>query len=238
MGMLPPMPERHIAQTLFIDADDTLWENNILFEAVIGEYVRLLERRHIDIGTAKATLIDIERQRTKAHGYGIDNFTRALREACERLLGDDHARETGALEALGRDIRRTRMQLLPGVIETLREVGGRHRVILLTKGDLDDQLDKLQRSGLSRYFHRVDVVREKDATAYADALRRHGVKPEDAWMVGNSPRSDILPALQAGMGAVYVPHQATWVLEIDALPDPQTPRFVSLPRFSDLAGLF
>jgi putative hydrolase of the HAD superfamily len=238
MEMLTPMPERPIAQTLFIDADDTLWENNILFEAVIGEYVRLLERRDIDAATATAALIEIERRRTKAHGYGIDNFTRALREACVQLLGDDHRHETGALETLGRDIRRTRIQLLPGVIETLRDVGGRHRVILLTKGDLDDQLDKLQRSGLGRYFHRVDVVREKDAAAYADALDRHGVRPDDAWMVGNSPRSDILPALAAGLGAVYVPHQATWVLEIDALPDPATPRFISLPRFSDLGELF
>jgi putative hydrolase of the HAD superfamily len=130
------------------------------------------------------------------------------------------------------------MTLLPGVAATLRALGARHRVVLMTKGDRDDQLGKLQRSGLGHLLHDVDVVREKDADTYRDALRRHGARAELSWMVGNSPRSDILPALEAGLGAVYVPHDVTWSLELSELPDGGHPRLIVLRRFEELDGVF
>ena len=121
---------------------------------------------------------------------------------------------------------------------TLRSLAGRHRVVLVTKGDGDDQLGKVARSGLRRHLHQVDVVPEKDVVAYGDILRRHGASPERSWMIGNSPKSDILPALQAGLGAVFVPHPATWTLELADLPAPHTPRYLELERFSDLLQRF
>jgi len=231
-------PRHGPALTLFVDADDTLWENNVYFEAVIGEYCRALERRGFSAEVARETLLAVERRRTRVHGYGVDNFTQGLGEACRMLLGDASEAEVRALVALARGIRRQRLQVAPGAAETLRELAGRHRVILLTKGDRDDQLEKLQRSGLGRYFHQVDVVKEKDAAAYRSALERHGAQADDAWMIGNSPRSDVLPALEAGLGAVYIPHAATWSLELDALPPPGTPRYFLVRTFAALTDHF
>jgi putative hydrolase of the HAD superfamily len=223
------------ALTLFVDADDTLWENNVYFEAVIAEYCRALERRGVSAAIARETLLAVERRRTRVHGYGVDNFTQGLGEACRTLIGEASDVEVRTLVTLARGIRRQRLEVAPGAAETLRELAGRHRVILLTKGDRDDQLDKLQRSGLGRYFHRVDVVKEKDAAAYSNALARHGAQADDAWMIGNSPRSDVLPALEAGLGAVYIPHAATWSLE---LPAPGTPRYFVVRTFAALTDHF
>jgi putative hydrolase of the HAD superfamily len=135
------------------------------------------------------------------------------------------------------DMARQALTLLPEVADTVRELAGRHRTILFTKGDLDDQVDKLQRSGLTRYLHRVDVVREKDADAYRQAITRHGLRPRRSWMIGNSPRSDVLPALEAGLGAVFIPHDATWELEQDEVPAPHG-RLLVLSRFADLLQHF
>jgi putative hydrolase of the HAD superfamily len=128
--------------------------------------------------------------------------------------------------------------LLPGVAGTLRELAGRHRLILFTKGDIDDQLAKVQRSGIRTYLHQIDVVREKDVDTYRDAVARHGITPRQAWMIGNSPRSDILPAIEAGLGAVFIPHANTWELEHDELPSGGHARLLVLDRFSDLLEHF
>jgi putative hydrolase of the HAD superfamily len=237
-GEAAPAVGRTRAQTLFVDADDTLWENNIYFEAVVAQYCRLLERRGVAADLARRTLLDVERRRTRAYGYGIDNFTQGLREACGLLLGDKARKDAGELMELAAAIRRQRLHLVDGAAETLRELVGRHRVILLSKGNRDDQLEKLQRSGLGRYFHQVDVVREKDADTYRSALVRHGARGAEAWMIGNSPRSDILPALEAGLGAVYVPHHATWALELETLPPPETPRYMVVEAFAGLTAIF
>lgn len=229
---------RFTSQTLFIDADDTLWENNIYFEAVVHRYCDRLALCGIAPAVARDTLLGIERIRTKSHGYGIGNFADAMREARRRLLGTIDAEEMAAIEEDCAGIRRVAMELLPGVARTLRELCGRHRVILLTKGDPDDQLAKVHRSGLRRFLHSVDVVKEKDAATYRDAIARHGVRPDAAWMIGNSPRSDVLPAIEAGLGAVFVPHPATWVLEMQELPASLPGRFLRLDRFEQLVHHF
>lgn len=224
--------------TLFIDADDTLWENNVYFEAVVREYCTLLEAEGVDPDTARRTLLDIERVRTKAHGYGIANFNQSLREACRRLAGE---RADGLIREIDEHcagIRRRDMELIDGVEHTLAALAGRHRLVLFTKGDEADQRDKVARSGLARWFQAVDVVKEKHPEAYREALARHGVAGEASWMVGNSPRSDVTPALAAGLGAVFVPHPATWVLELDPLPDGPHDRLLVLDRFDQLTEWF
>jgi len=110
--------------------------------------------------------------------------------------------------------------------------------VLVTKGDGDDQMGKVARSGLRRYLHQVDIVPEKDEAAYRDILRRHGADPARSWMIGNSPKSDILPALAAGLGAVFLPHPATWSLELAELPAPLTDRYIVLDRFQELLDHF
>jgi putative hydrolase of the HAD superfamily len=228
--------------TLFVDADDTLWENNIYFEAVVADYLALTGRHGCPPEQARARLIEVERERVGRFGYGISNFQASLELACRSLVAeaaaDSPAVDTGPIGALCASLRRRAGTHLAGVATTLRSLAGRHRIVLLTKGDGDDQLGKVARSGLRRHLHQVDVVPEKDQPAYRDVLRRHGAAPERSWMIGNSPKSDILPALGAGLGAVFVPHPATWALELAELPAPHTPRYVVLDRFRDLLDLF
>jgi len=225
--------------TLFVDADDTLWENNIYFDAVVAQYVTLVGSHGCPRERAIERLLEIERARTRQFGYGVTNFQTSLEAACRGLLdGRDWSREADTIRELCTGLRRRVAANLPGVAETLRTLAGRHRVILFTKGDLDDQLAKVLRSGLRARMHQVDVVVEKDRTAYVDAVERHGADPARTWMVGNSPKSDILPALDAGLGAVFIPHAATWTLELMEIPDRSHLRLTTLERFSDLLDHF
>lgn len=224
--------------TLFIDADDTLWENNIHFNAVMREFERLLERHGIDRRVAHDTLLEVERRRTKTHGYGIACFRQSLGEACHLLLGAEPAEERRVFDVLCARLSRFPIELLGDVATTLRELKGRHRIILMTKGDRDDQIDKLARSTLHGCFHQVDVVAEKDAATYRAASRRFGVRPGMGWMVGNSPKSDIGPALEAGLNAVFIPHPDTWILEQAELPTHYGDRLRTIDRFGDLLTLF
>lgn len=224
--------------TLFIDADDTLWENNIHFDDVVRVYCDLVEARGVDRALAWEVLLQIERRRTKTHGYGIACFRASLHEACATLLGAEVAREQAALTRACRRLARVPITLLDDVIATLRELAGRHRVILLTKGDRDDQLSKLTRSPVGPCFHEVDVVGEKDRATYDDARHRFGVRDGAGWMVGNSPKSDIAPALEAGLGAVFIPHRHTWILEQADLPPGDNGRLLVLERFGQLREHF
>jgi putative hydrolase of the HAD superfamily len=224
--------------TLFVDADDTLWENNIYFEAIVADYVALTERHGCAPEAARAKLIEVERERVGRFGYGISNFQASLELACRTLVGDEAAGGTPAIAGLCASLRRRAGAHMAEVSATLRTLAGRHRVVLLTKGDGDDQMGKVARSGLRRHLHQVDIVPEKDTDAYRDVLRRHGADPSRAWMVGNSPKSDIVPALAAGLGAVFIPHAATWSLELTDLPAPHTDRYLVLERFHDLLTVF
>jgi putative hydrolase of the HAD superfamily len=238
-GSLDGRPRRAgTGLTLFIDADDTLWENNVYFEAVVQHYCRLLEARGIDHACARETLLAIERVRTKTNGYGIANFNQSLREAFRQLVPGDCSGLVAEIDEHCAGIRRREMELLDGVEATLAALAARHRLVLFTKGDEADQRDKVTRSGLARWFGAVDVVKEKHPDAYRHALARHGVREAEAWMVGNSPRSDVAPALAVGMGAVFVPHPATWVLELDPLPEGPHERLLVLERFDQLVEWF
>lgn len=226
-------------QTIFIDADDTLWENNVYFDTVIDRTASFLSTYGLSPAVVRETLLGIERQRTVVHGYGASNFGTSLEVLCEEVgvgfaLDDLRPRLRAEVAAL----RRKRLELLPDVPETLASLRRRHRLILFTKGNHDEQWDKVIRSGLRPLFHQVDVVREKDPEAYRDAARRLGVQPDRAWMVGNSPKSDILPARMAGFGAVFVPHAGTWALEAAPLPADPDPRMAHVQRFGDLVQLF
>jgi len=224
--------------TLFIDADDTLWENNIHFNAVVHGFCGLLEARGVGRAAAAQRLVSIERERTRMHGYGVDNFRLALEEACRQLVTGPCETELREIAALCAALRHRPVELLPRVEDTLDRLRRRHRIILMTKGDRDDQWRKLVRSPLRRTFHAIDVVREKDPDTYVQALRRHRARPGAAWMVGNSPKSDVAAALEAGLRAVFIPHHATWILEMTDLPEFPSERLLVLERFDQLLGHF
>jgi putative hydrolase of the HAD superfamily len=225
--------------TLFIDADDTLWENNVYFDSVIARTATRLSEYGIPTERTREALLAIERQRTRAHGYGSLNFGASLEVLCEHVGVSDALPDLRPfLRAEIAALRRKRLEILPDVPDTLAYLRRRHRLVLFTKGNHDEQWDKVVRSGMRELFHQVDVVREKDETAYVDAARRLGVRTHDAWMIGNSPKSDILPARAAGFGAVFVPHAGTWALELAELPDTHDPGILRVEQFGGLISIF
>jgi putative hydrolase of the HAD superfamily len=143
------------------------------------------------------------------------------------------------IEGFARTIAEQEIELLPGVAETLAELSTRHRLILMTKGNHAEQVDKLTRSGLASYFSAVEIVAEKDAVSYRDVIRRYELSPQTSWMIGNSPKSDINPALAAGLHAVFLFHKDTWVLEHATLdPAPEGQQLIELDAFVKLCSVF
>lgn len=229
---------RHTRQVLICDADDTLWENNVIFERVIDDYLDWLAHPTLDRAELRTILDDVERANSAAHGYGTKVFLRSLHDCLARL------RERPATERERREILELadalvnhRVELIPGVAETLDELKARHQLLLLTKGDPEEQQRKIDASGLATHFQNMDIVREKHAGTYLRLAQQHGFPAGRAWMIGNSPKSDILPARRAGMNAVFIPNENTWTLEDDEL-DPADDRVLHLARFPDLLGHF
>jgi putative hydrolase of the HAD superfamily len=223
---------------LIIDADDTLGENNIYFERAFEEFVAFLDHSSLAPPEVRDILDEMERVNARIHGYGSLNFGRNLRQCYERLvereLRDDDLRTV--LGFAGR-ILECPMEVIPGVPETLGYLAGRHTLTLFTKGHVDEQKLKIDRSGLGGFFQHTAIVKEKDAAAYRRLVVERGMDPAVAWMIGNSPKSDVNAALEAGLNAVFVPHAHTWVLEKQELRSGKG-RLLVLKKFEDLRERF
>lgn len=223
---------------LVFDADDTLWENNVRFERVVDDFLTWLAHPTLDEAMIRATLHDIEVANTLAHGYGSQVFLRTLRDCFERLhqraATDQERRE---IDGLAVALVEHRVELVPKVSETLHQLGSRHDLVLLTKGGLEEQQGKLDASGLVRHFSSVHIVAEKDVDTYRRLTRELSVNPTKTWMIGNSPKSDVLPARRAGWNAVFIPNDHTWTLEHDEL-DPEDDAVLRLRAFTDLLDHF
>lgn len=226
--------------TLIFDADDTLWENNIYFERAIAEFVTLLNHSALTPPEVRDVLDRVERITIGTQGYGAESFALSLAETFRELAeGDVTEEDVSRVQALGKRILTQEKELLPDVESTLAELGQRHSMAILTKGNLEEQQLKVERSGLIHYFAHVDVVVEKNLETYDRLTRSHGWNPATTWMIGNSPKSDINPALAAGLNAVYIPHSATWSLEQQDIDEPDNPaRFLTLHCFADLLAHF
>ncbi|HEX3470889.1 MAG TPA: HAD family hydrolase [Silvibacterium sp.] len=213
-------------QTLLIDADDTLWENNIYFERAIAAFISYLDHHEYTREEVREKLNEVERENTQAHGYGVSSFRRALVTCFERLSHEPVTPEKHErIVSFAQSIVDQEIEFLPGVLETLPALAERHRLILMTKGNPSEQSNKLLRSGLGKYFSAVEIPHEKSPEAYQNVCARHSLTCYTTWMIGNSPRSDINPALAAGLHAVYIHHPNTWVLEhegIASAPSGQT----------------
>lgn len=230
--------QRHHGRVLVFDADDTLWENNVLFERVIDDFLAWLDHPTLDRAETRAILDDIERANAVAHGYGSRVFLRSLGECLEKLRARPATeQERRQIDELAVALVEHRVELMPGVAETLDELAARHELLLLTKGDPEEQQRKLDACGLLHHFRAAHVVREKDVDTYRWLAREHAFDPAVAWMIGNSPRSDILPARAAGMNAVFIPNDNTWVLEHDDL-DPDDAGVLRLTAFPELLRHF
>jgi putative hydrolase of the HAD superfamily len=226
--------------TLIVDADDTLWENNIYYEQCIAAFTELMVDQGYGQEETTRTVEAVERQRIPQVGYAPEEFARSLVIVYQRLC-ESHGQPikdevSDAVWEIGRGVIEYPIVLLEGVAETLARLSDHCRLFLLTKGDQEVQESKLARSGLGHLFDGVHIVPEKDADVIRGLLAHYGLRPEQTWLVGNSPRSDINPALEAGVGAIYVPHPNTWKLELEEIAGIE--RVIVLKCFGELATLF
>lgn len=227
----------HIAAVGF-DADDTLWHNEDHYAAVEDAFAELMSPWST-VDAAKQALLDTEGRNLELFGYGVKSFVLSMLEtAMELSEGAIGADELAAILGYGRDMLRRPAELLPGVAEVIREVAASHRLLLITKGDLLHQERKVAMSGIAEWFHEVEVVSEKDPGTYRRILVRHGIEPHEFVMIGNSVRSDVLPAVQIGAIGVHVPYHFTWAHEtVDEHTLSQHERNVDGARFWELESL-
>ena len=228
------------AQTLLIDADDTLWENNIYFERAIGKFISFLNHREYTPEQVRLVLNDVERDSIVKHGYGLHSFAHSLVETFEKLSSEPITPELHErIRSFAHQIADHPVEVITGVPETLDYLSQRHHLILMTKGHPAEQAGKVERSGLKEYFAAVEIVAEKDEAPYRSSVAKYALEPDYTWMVGNSPKSDINPALAAGLHAVFVPHNDTWILEHEDLASaPASQRLLVVDRFGDLRKHF
>ncbi|MFC1404434.1 MULTISPECIES: HAD family hydrolase [Streptacidiphilus] len=229
---------RYDSQTLVFDADDTLWENNVLFERVIDDFLSWLRHPTLDRLQLRAVLDGIQAANAVAHGYGSRMLLRSLADCVQELRGRPAtAGERAEIEELAAALVDQRVELIPDVAETLAVLGGRHTLLMLTKGDPEEQRRKIEASRLAHHFRAVDIVQEKDSRTYQGFLAAHDLVPTASWMIGNSPKSDILPARAVGMNAVFIPNDNTWALEHSEL-DPADGGVLHLRAFRELLDHF
>jgi putative hydrolase of the HAD superfamily len=228
------------SQTLLIDADDTLWENNIYFERAIARFISFLNHHEFSPEQVREVLNDVERECIVTHGYGLHSFAHALMRTFERLSPRAVTPELQEqVRSFANSIENHAIEFLPQVPETLEYLRERHRLILVTKGAPAEQMGKVERSGISEYFESTEIVAEKNATVYAHIVEQFKLDRHTTWMVGNSPKSDINPALAAGLHAIFVPHGDTWILEHEELNSaPPNQNLLIMGNFAELREHF
>jgi putative hydrolase of the HAD superfamily len=219
--------------TVGLDADDTLWHNETIFRLTQDRF-RELMAEHAAADILHEKLAEVERRNLKLYGYGVKGFTLSMIETAMEVT--EHrapGRLIADILAAGREMLSHPVEPLPGVAEALADLSDGYRLVLITKGDLLHQEQKLAASGLGDLFAAVEIVSEKDARTYETVFARHGTGAARAAMCGNSLRSDVLPALEAGCYAAHVPYPITWAHEMADTPDGH-PRFAELASIADL----
>jgi putative hydrolase of the HAD superfamily len=241
MSMSPqiakPATKPEGAQTLLIDLDDTICENNIYFERAIAKFISFLNHREYSTEQVREVINQVERECILTHGYGLHSFAHSLVSSFERLsLEPITPALHEKIQGFAHQIAEHPMEIIDGVPETLEYLSERHHLLVMTKGSFTEQSAKIERSGLQEYFSAVEIVAEKNEPTYRSIISKYALLPETTWMIGNSPKSDINPALAAGIHAVFVPHCQTWVLEHEEIAAAPTDgqKLIHVERFTDL----
>ncbi|GEO85130.1 MULTISPECIES: HAD family hydrolase [Alphaproteobacteria] len=212
------------------DADDTLWQNE-QFYRLTEEHFRGLLADFAEGEQISQRLLEAEKRNLSHYGFGIKGFTLSMIEtALDVTEGRVPTEVIGQILSIGRDLLRHPVETMPHARDVLETLAGDYYLVLITKGDLFDQERKLAQSGLGDYFDAVEIVSDKSATTYRRIFGKAGDGPERAMMIGNSLKSDIVPAIAAGAWGVFVPHELTWVLE-------QVEKPAEAPRFREIANL-
>ena len=222
--------------TLGFDADDTLWQNEAYFRLTQEHFAALL-RDHAAPEHLEERLIAAERRNIGAYGFGVKGFTLSMIEtAIEVTEGRVPASVISELLGAGRAMLDHPVELLPHARAAIAALSGDYRLVLITKGDLLHQERKLAQSGRGDYFDAVEIVSDKTPEVYSRIFARHGTGADQALMAGNSMKSDVIPAIEAGAWGVYLPHGHIWALEAAEAPA-ENPRYLSLPDLSALPDL-
>ena len=225
-------------QTLIFDADDTLWENNVIFERVVDDFVAWLAHPTLEADAIRGILAEIEEANIVSHGYGSQSFLRSLADCFSHLM----ERPVGPAEQMrfaefADAFSHNRVELIRDVTDVLDDLATRHDLFLVTKGRPEEQQRKIDVSGLAHHFRGVDIVPVKEPETYRRIVAARGFDPARTWMIGNSPKSDIVAARAAGLRAVFVPHPNTWAHEHAEL-DPDDPLILQVDAFGDLVKHF
>ena len=222
--------------TIAFDADDTLWHSERVFRLTEERFAALLEG-YVESDGLSQRLLETEKRNLQYYGFGRKGFVLSMIEtAIDVTDGKVPTAVLRDLIDLGRDMAAHPIEILPDVRETLEAAAERYRILLITKGDLLDQEQKLARSGLGELFQAVEIVSDKSPPTYQRIFTRHGDGPERSMMVGNSLKSDVVPAIEVGSWGIFIPHPLTWAHEhMDAPKD--APRFRQIERIGELAGL-
>ena len=200
-------------QVIAFDADDTLWVNEPYFQATERQFCALLEP-YLPHDEVSAALLKNEIKNIPIYGYGVKGFMLSMLETALQVSENQVDTITiGKIIALGKEMLNQEIELLNGVEELLKSLHGKYKLVVATKGDLLDQERKLQRSGLAKYFHHIEIMSEKDEASYQKLLQHLDVQPDTFLMIGNSVKSDILPVLAIGGHAYHIPYHTTWALE-------------------------
>lgn len=237
-----PLPENKLAaQTLLIDLDDTLCENNIYFERAIADFIAFLDHKTHTPEEVRHILNGVEKDSILKHGYGLHSFAHSLVDCFERLSVEAITPELhDKIHKIAHQIAEHPLEIIEGIPETLDYLSQRHHLMVMTKGNITEQSGKIERSGLKDFFAAVEIVAEKDPPTYKEIVAKYGLDPDTTWMVGNSPKSDINPALAIGIHAIFVPHGMTWILEHEEIGATTRPgqRLLEVKKFSDLRDHF
>jgi len=222
--------------TIGFDADDTLWQNEQFFRTSQKHFASLLSP-YADMTDLSGRLLAVEKRNLDLYGFGIKGFTLSLIEtAVEVTEGQVPSSVLAEILAAGREMLRHPVETLPHVQDTLEQLTEQYRLVLITKGDLFDQERKLAQSGLGDFFDAVEIVSNKDNATYERIFKRHGDGPDRSMMIGNSLKSDVVPAIEAGSWGVFVPHELTWVLEHVEAPV-SSPRYRQIEHLGELVPL-
>ncbi|MCK5749633.1 MAG: HAD family hydrolase [Oricola sp.] len=212
------------------DADDTLWQNERFFRTTEAAFADLL-RNYADPDHLTERLLETEKRNLVRYGFGIKGFILSMIEtAIEVTEGKAPASVIQSILDTGQEMLRHPVELLPHAAETVEALAKDHKVMLITKGDLFDQERKIAQSGLAEIFDAIEIVSDKQADTYRGFFTRYGDGADSAMMVGNSLKSDVIPALEAGGWGVFTPHDLTWSVEHAEKPDGH-------PRFREIADL-
>ncbi len=222
-------------KNLIIDCDDTLWENNRFFLDAHEKFVSLMEAQGYSRERADALLLRLEMENVSRYGYGARSQAMSMADVYGLLEPEPKPEVLEKIRNIGDDVFHHPVCLLPGVEETVPKLAGRYTMVMYTKGNPEEQIGKIEKSPLREYFHHVRVVPEKDRRAFRGVLDELGLLPDETWMIGDSPRSDILPAVENGVRSVFIPFSMTWQHEHTALPSSE--HIITVQHFGNLEAL-